>query len=534
MLLIQLLYGSFDETVGYWKEQGTAIKSGNKYIAEVTHFSWWNCDLPLDYVNVCFNLRTHAELANYYVEIIRNENNQMIFSGYTNNQGEECGLFPANEEVTIKVYSDCLTSVLYEEVVGSFSSDTSIEIIIPPVSDIIETNIAATLNNCSGNPITNGYAMIIEGNNQNIFSSEVGVLITNGELDYNVSHCTGSSYNLMVYDFTSGTSTDVIPLTLNGGDYDLGIISTCTTFGGVYDGALTLSTQEEVNKFGLFGFTEITGRFMLRNDNAPSDISDLSPLSSLNSLGENLNIISNSMLTSLYGLHNITSIGGALIVNSNENVLTLGLESLTTIGTHMWISSNDSLITMNGLEGLTSIGQELRFYENDSLTSLAGLEGINNVGGNVSINGNLLLLSLTGLDNLTTIGGFFAVLRSDSLTSLVGIENLVNVENKVYISANTSLLSLTGLESLVTVGDKIEVSNNNVLSSLAGLESLNSVAAGIYIGRDQIGSPLPNPNLLNFCSLTNLITNGVYGSFNANYNQYNPTVQNIIDGNCAQ
>jgi hypothetical protein len=34
----------FDETKAEWIEEGTATKSGNKYIMNVNHFSWWNCD----------------------------------------------------------------------------------------------------------------------------------------------------------------------------------------------------------------------------------------------------------------------------------------------------------------------------------------------------------------------------------------------------------------------------------------------------------------------------------------------------------
>jgi hypothetical protein len=34
----------FDEKNGYWIQEGTAIKTGDKYVGTVSHFSWWNCD----------------------------------------------------------------------------------------------------------------------------------------------------------------------------------------------------------------------------------------------------------------------------------------------------------------------------------------------------------------------------------------------------------------------------------------------------------------------------------------------------------
>jgi uncharacterized protein (TIGR02145 family) len=36
---------SFDTDKGVWIQEGTAIKNGNYYEGEVSHFSWWNCDV---------------------------------------------------------------------------------------------------------------------------------------------------------------------------------------------------------------------------------------------------------------------------------------------------------------------------------------------------------------------------------------------------------------------------------------------------------------------------------------------------------
>jgi hypothetical protein len=40
----------FDEMVGYWKEEGKAILTGDAYIAPLPHFSTWNLDVPMDLV----------------------------------------------------------------------------------------------------------------------------------------------------------------------------------------------------------------------------------------------------------------------------------------------------------------------------------------------------------------------------------------------------------------------------------------------------------------------------------------------------
>ncbi len=38
----------FDETIGMWKEDGKAVKQGNFYVGEVSHFTSWNCDIPTE------------------------------------------------------------------------------------------------------------------------------------------------------------------------------------------------------------------------------------------------------------------------------------------------------------------------------------------------------------------------------------------------------------------------------------------------------------------------------------------------------
>ena len=51
----------FDENSGVWVEEGTAVRNGNSYQGSVTHFSWWNIDVPLgDLLTICVNITDEA------------------------------------------------------------------------------------------------------------------------------------------------------------------------------------------------------------------------------------------------------------------------------------------------------------------------------------------------------------------------------------------------------------------------------------------------------------------------------------------
>ena len=58
-----------------------------------------------------------------------------------------------------------------------------------------------------------------------------------------------------------------------------------------------------------------------------------------------------------------------------------------------------------------------------------------------------------------------------------------------------------------------------------GVNGINNVGETLKIRSNSI--------LKDFCSLTNLVINGNIGSFDVYNNAYNPTKQDIIDGNCA-
>jgi hypothetical protein len=217
----------FDEVTGYWKEEGVATKVGSNYVAEVTHFTWWNVDFPLDTVNACFSLSATNALSNFYFKIIRNETNQTVYSGYTNEIGTTCGLFPKDEGLTINVYGNSACSngsneVIYTQNIGPYSNDFTTNYTIGLPTGYAESTLSATVTDCDGDSITNGYAVI--GNNVN--NQTQFVTITNGTINYNLTYCS-SNYYIQVYDATNQVNSNEISLTLSETTTNLGTLSAC-------------------------------------------------------------------------------------------------------------------------------------------------------------------------------------------------------------------------------------------------------------------------------------------------------------------
>ena len=299
-------------------------------------------------------------------------------------------------------------------------------------------------------------------------------------------------------------------------------------------GDVTLSTQEEVENFGMLGYDSIDGSLVIGNPfvgfETPTDIVDLQQLSQISNISGSLSVRNNPDLSSLLGINNIVNVGGDLDL-TNNNISGIELNTNLTIGGGITIWQNNNLqnsiffqnITeINGLlrlsggqfdtlgfSNLNSINQAL-ILDSTSMNSLQEFSNLNSINGGLFISSNDNLISLQGLEGITNINGTFSIVKNESLQTLEGLNNLVSLMANSFINQNNSLYSLDGLENLTSVQD-------------------------LYIGRNSSSAILPSQDLLtDFCALSNLVNNGNYNSITIENNEYNPTVEDIINGNCSQ
>ena len=510
----------FDEERGYWKEEGQAVKFGNIYVAEVAHFTWWNVDLPFEPVEFCFTLTSGNTTNNspYYVLIQPVDSNGAIYVGLNTSNVTECTQIPINEEIKVSVYGGidsqaCNASLIHEEILGGFGADASATITFQ--EQFTTTPVTGMATNCNGDPITNGYIYI---NNTNTFS------ITNGIIDIDVLTCATviESLDIQLYDIDTQQWTILENVQMDGNPLNVGNLSTCTNSGGVFNGDLILSSQSEVDNFSAIQFTSINGNLIIGDPNA------------------NPTAASSTDITDISALSSIQSISGRLEIKFNDNLQSLqGLEQITEV-TNLIIAENNALTSLNGLNGLTNI-EYLGISNNDQLTSIAQLGNVSSLG-TTRIANNPLLASLNGLENITSLGAI--ILRNNPLIGdLQPLSNLTEL-TELHIDNCDSITSLEGLEQITELL-YFWIYNNDGLTSLNGLQNLVSMQP-TFITSIAIGSrpddcndcftPSPNNNLNDFCALQNLFTNGNGTSVEVRIenNAYNPTPQDIANGNCSQ
>jgi hypothetical protein len=218
----------FDETTGRWKQEGTATRTGNNYIAQVSHFSFWNCDASFPVVNLCMtvvNAGNNSPLNNTQVRIKRP--NGSYGYGRTDSSGNLCGKVPKNEALVLEIIGQCdFNEVMYSQNIGPFSGDASLGTI---ASTLVATNtltITGTLVNCSNVNVTNGVAIIYTSN-----ANSYSVPVTDGAFSLTIVRCAGEAVNFSILGVDYATLQQGMPVSGSGtsGTVNVGTVQACGT-----------------------------------------------------------------------------------------------------------------------------------------------------------------------------------------------------------------------------------------------------------------------------------------------------------------
>lgn len=245
-----------------------------------------------------------------------------------------------------------------------------------------------------------------------------------------------------------------------------------------------LSSQLEVNDLGATGCDTIRQNLKIDTE---SDITNLDALANITSIGGDLNIDNRDLtvvtrLTNLDGLVNLSSVGGSLYIYGNTGLLNIdGLASLTSVGGYLGIENNEALADVDGLASVTTIGGALFINGANALTNLDGLANLVSVGGQLTIYSNASLAEVDGLASLTSVGGYIRILSNDALANLDGFGNLTSIGGFLEIYNNGSLVDIDGLTKLTSIEGYLEIRRNNLLENLDGLANVTSIGGYLNI-----------------------------------------------------
>ncbi|HMK25744.1 MAG TPA: carboxypeptidase regulatory-like domain-containing protein [Chitinophagaceae bacterium] len=214
----------FDEVKGRWIQEGTAIKTGNNYVAQVSHFSFWNCDVPYPLINLSLtavNAANNQPLVNVLVRIKRT--NGSSATGWTDSVGFVSGKVPKNEPLVLEVLSQCNT-VVYSQNIGPFGGDANLGIVAVTVPTTNSLTITGNLTNCSNSNVTNG-AVLVYTNNAYSYT----IPVTNGAFSITIIRCSGTPLNFALkgIDLATLQESSMYNGTGTNGIVNVGTIQAC-------------------------------------------------------------------------------------------------------------------------------------------------------------------------------------------------------------------------------------------------------------------------------------------------------------------
>ena len=144
----------FDEVAGIWQEEGVATRSGNSYVGQVSHFSFWNCDIPVDHVTLTGSivLDGSAAYSDVFLRITRPDGS--FAYGWLESDGTFSGIIPAFEDLTFEISFGCGDIPIYTATIGPFSEDAVLDPIdLSGISDDTDLLVEGTVIDCDGNPL---------------------------------------------------------------------------------------------------------------------------------------------------------------------------------------------------------------------------------------------------------------------------------------------------------------------------------------------------------------------------------------------
>ncbi|HSF88305.1 MAG TPA: hypothetical protein VLA46_02745 [Saprospiraceae bacterium] len=187
----------FDELDGVWREEGIATRSGDQYVGQVKHFSYWNYDawFPAIKWGASFDFGSNRGAASQIEVCITIISMNTTKCALTNEEGIVCGLVAANELLLMEVKSEC-GELIYSEEIGPFSEATMLGPFSIYDPGVLVTKVIGQVVSCDGDPVRDGFAIISVGDYKQYTSLDQAT----GAFDVSITTCDEGNIAILAVD----------------------------------------------------------------------------------------------------------------------------------------------------------------------------------------------------------------------------------------------------------------------------------------------------------------------------------------------
>jgi hypothetical protein len=421
----------FDEATARWKEEGVAVKNGNAYAGTVNKFSFWNVDVPSNFVNLearFTNSLNNTPLANVLVKITSLANNTFAFD-HTNDSGYVSGYVPKNENLRLEVITSALcanNSIAYTQNIGPYSANVNLGNINVNLPTNTYISFSGNVKNCANAAVTNGYVNFLVNNQTSVIASVDG----QGNFSCTVLKCNTAATNYAYYAFdaTGNTFSQTINATTSNNAVTLPNISACGSVinnSGVYitgtidnnavlwkNGVLTNITNfpanspfEAIPNDLIVNGNDVYVLYIVYGQSSSSDeiklwkngvVTSVTPPGGAYLDG---NIVRMALLNSTIYCTFSTGNNGVItpkLWNSNNGATTnLPLGSYTSAeATGIAIDANSNILISGSASNINSMGVQPVYWRNSILNTLpVGPNSNNGTAKDIAVSGNDIYVS---------------------------------------------------------------------------------------------------------------------------------------------
>ncbi|MCB0561421.1 MAG: hypothetical protein H6573_06780 [Lewinellaceae bacterium] len=214
---------SMDESSGKWVEEGVAIRNGGFLEAEVSHFSWWNCDIPFDPTEVCLTIvgQEGTALSGFTYLISSPDQQVAYFYGEADTDGNLCAQVPIGEPVAISVWLESGLTAPVE--LGSFDTPTDLGAV---TIDITVFHVSGRAVDCDGLPLSTG--LVWYG-----FNGVTDYTFSNGDGIFSLVFLVEGALEFQIINQQSAAQSETanLSITANQVSYNVGDMPTCEDLG---------------------------------------------------------------------------------------------------------------------------------------------------------------------------------------------------------------------------------------------------------------------------------------------------------------